>query len=198
MVAEFATRTDLPDWAGSGYPFDVRLRLTVRLVGGALTVAFEATNEGAADAPVGLGMHPYFACEALGGDRAAVRVSLPGRSALVLDDSIPTGERRAVATPEVVPPPLGETTVLVRADLEAGASAVLQGSPGTARVTLHLDEGCRTVVFFAPPAQPSLSVEPQSVAPGAASQPEGHPLGLVGLVPGATTLLAVTVVVGDA
>jgi galactose mutarotase-like enzyme len=116
----------------------------------------------------------------------------------LLDDAIPSGERRTVVTREVVPPPLGETAVLVRTDLESGASAALQGSPGAARVTLRLDEGCRTVVFFASSAQPSISVEPQSVAPGAASQPEGHPLGLVGLAPGATTRLAVTVVVGDA
>jgi aldose 1-epimerase len=198
LVAEFSAPTDLPDRASAGYPFAVRLRLALRLTNGALTVRIEATNDGAERAPVGLGLHPYFAPGPLGGDRAAVRAHLPGRTEHVLVEAIPSGERRPALEADVPIPPTGRTLLVARTDLGERASASLSGPRGTARVTLTLDEGCRDLLLYAPPAQPSISLEPHSVAPGAASQPEGHPDGLVGLAPGATTRLAVTVTVGDA
>lgn len=197
IEAQFSTATDLADEARAGYPFAVRLRLSLRLEGAALAVTLEATNEGDDSAPVGLGLHPYFAPDPLGGDRAAVRARLPGRAEHVLAESIPTGERRAVASPDVAVPPNGQLLLVARTELGDRPVASLTGPRGGSRVVLTLAEGCRDLLLYAPPAQPSISLEPHSGAPGAASQPEGHPDGLVGLAPGATTRLAVTIAAED-
>ncbi len=197
LLAEFSTVTDLPDRAAAGYPFAIRLRLALHLAQGALTVRLTATNEGDEAAPVGLGLHPYFALDALGGDRTAVRAAIPGRSEHLLDGPIPTGARRAAADGPVALPPVGQSLLRARTDLGDGARATLAGPPGTARITLALTEGCRDLVLFAPPQQPSISLEPHSVAPGAASQPSRHPDGLVGLAPQATAYLSVTIAVDE-
>ena len=195
LLAECSTPDDFPGRAAVGYPFAVRLRLAIRLVHGALTVRLAATNEGTEDAPVGLGLHPYFALDALGGDRAAVRAELPGRSEHLLAGPIPTGGRRAAAAGPVALPPPGQGLLLARTDLGDRARATLTGPGGSPRITLALTAGCRDLVLFAPPQQPSVSLEPHSVAPGAASQPPGHRDGLVGLAPQATTQLSMTIIV---
>jgi len=173
----------------------VRLRLAFRLAQGALTVRLAATNEGDEAAPVGLGLHPYFALDVLGGDRTVVRAALPGRSEHLLDGPIPTGERRTIDDSPVALPPLGQSLLRARTDLGDRATAALTGPPGTARITLTLAEGCRHLVLFAPPQQPSISLEPHGIAPGAASQPPGHRDGLVGLAPQATIQLVATIAV---
>jgi aldose 1-epimerase len=193
VIAEFSTLADLPDRAAAGYPFAVSLRLTLQLTGGALLVRLTATNEGEEEAPVGLGLHPYFAVDALGGDRTAVRAWLPGRSEHTLAAAIPTGGRVAVEAGATTLPPPGQTLLVAHTDLGERAVAALAGPPGSARITMRLDEGCRDLLLFAPDQQPSVSLEPHSVAPGAASQPPGSPDGLVGLQPQATTSLAVTI-----
>jgi aldose 1-epimerase len=197
VIAEFSTLTELPDRAAAGYPFAVSLRLTLQLTGGRLLVRLVATNEGNEEAPVGLGLHPYFALDALGGNRAAVQAWLPGRAEHKLDAAIPTGERVAVEAGALTLSPPGQTFMVARTDLEERTVAALAGPPGSARITLSLDEGCRDLLLFAPDQQPSISLEPHSVAPGAASQPPGSPDGLVGLQPQATTSLAVTISIGD-
>lgn len=198
IIAEFSTLTDLPERAAAGYPFAICLRLTLQLTGGTLLVRLAATNEGEKEAPVGLGLHPYFALDALGGDRSAVQAWLPGRSEHTLVAAIPTGERVAVEAGTITLSPPGQTLLVARTDLDERAFAALFGPPGSARITLSLAEGCRDLLLFAPDQQPSISLEPHSVAPGAASQPPGSPDGLVGSQPRATTSLAVTVSVGDA
>lgn len=192
VAGELLTTRDIPGGAvAAGYPFAVRLRLEVQLTDRALTIALSATNEGADSAPVGLGLHPYFAIAALAEERTAVRVALPGRFAHRLDGNIPTGERLPVAESAVRLPPLGELAHAPHTDLGPNPVATLLGSPGSLRVRLTCLEGVRDLLLFAPPTENSVSIEPLSTAPGAASQPEGHPDGLVGLEPGATQRLAV-------
>lgn len=199
VVAEFSTLRDLPGGRrAAGYPFAIGLRLLVRLTNEALAVTLQATNEGQRAAPVGLGLHPHFALGALGGDRAAVRVFLPGEQEHILAEAIPTGEKRAVADPEVLLPPRGQRMLVARTSLGPLPLAMLAGPPGTLDIRLTAVEGCRDLLLFVPPLEPSISLEPHSCAPGAASQPEGHPDGLVALDPGATRRLAITVAVGEA
>ncbi len=197
IIAEFSTLTDLPDHHAAGYPFAVSLRLTLQLTAGRLLIRLAATNEGEEEAPVGLGLHPYFALDALGGDRAAVRAWLPGQAEHTLIGSIPTGERVAVEAGEIALPAVGQTLLVARTDLAARSHAALSGPPGSTRIALDLDEGCRDLLLFAPDKQPSISLEPHSVAPGAASQPPGSRDGLVSLRPQATTHLGVTIGVSD-
>ena len=196
VEGEFLTTRDLPGGAlAAGYPFVVRARLLVQLVDRALVITLSATNEGTEAAPVGLGLHPYFAIGPLGGDRAAVRALLPGRQEHQLHDRIPTGERRAVVAEQVQLPPLGELLHVPRTDLGPSPTALLSGQAGDTQVQLSFLEGVRDVLLFAPPTEDSISIEPLSTAPGAASQPAGHPDGLVGLEPGATRRLVVAIAV---
>jgi aldose 1-epimerase len=191
------TTRDIPGGAvAAGYPFTVRLRLEIQLTDQALAIALIAKNEGEQSAPVGLGLHPYFAITALGGDRAAVRAALPGQYEHRLDDRIPTGERLPVEMPEVQLPPLGEMIHAPRTDLGPNPVVALLGPPGGLQVRLACIEGVRDLLLFAPSTENSVSVEPLSTAPGAASQPEGHHDGLDGLEPGATRRLAVRIAVG--
>ena len=194
IEATFLTARDLPGGGrAAGYPFIVRLHLALHLGEQGLVITLTATNEGATAAPVGLGLHPYFAIDALGGDRAKVRVALPGRHEHRLADGVPTGERRAVGVPHVRLPALGQLLHVPRTDLGPGATATLQGQACATRIHLVCIEGVRDMLLFAPSTENSVSVEPLSAAPGAASQPEGHPDGLRGLAPGATSRLAVAI-----
>jgi aldose 1-epimerase len=177
----------------AGYPFDVRLTETVSLAGATLRISLAATNEGADAAPVGIGLHPYFAASALGGDRTRVRVELPGQKEHVQSRSVPTGEKRPVVSPLAAVPPLGETANVARTDLGPDARATLSDPTGARTVVLTFIEGVRDVVYFVPAEQPSISIEPHTCAPGAASQPERHTDGLMPLAPGATRVMIVEV-----
>jgi aldose 1-epimerase len=196
IEGEILTTRDLPGGASAaGYPFAVRLRLSIQLSSRALVITLAATNEGDSPAPAGLGLHPYFAIAALGGDRAQVRAALPAQREHVLADGIPTGARHAASMLPVVLPPLGQTVHVPRTELGPQSTATLTGHAGGVRVVLSLLEGCRDLLLFAPPTEASVSLEPLSTAPGAASQPAGHPDGLVGIDPGATRRLVAMVAV---
>lgn len=193
VTATFVTPDDLDPDQRAGYPFAIRLTQTGALVGKSLRISLRATNEGAVPAPVGLGMHPYFAVRAFGGDRTRVRVQLPGRQEHVLAASVPTGEKCPVTNAEVTVSPLGETDIVARTDLAPPSCAILSGGPHGYAVTFAFIEGVRDVVYFTPTDQPSISIEPHTCAPGAASQPEGHPDGLVPLDPGASRVMTVEI-----
>lgn len=173
-----------------GYPFNIQLRLQFGFINTALTFVLEATNVGERTAPVGLGLHPYFAPALFGADRTAVRVELPGRLEHLLADDVPTGERRRVTVADVVPPPIGETLLIARTDLGVHPVTLLHGVRGS---TLRLvTSGSRDLLLYAPADRPSFALEPHSCAPSAASQPQGHPDGLVGLAPGKTMRLSMS------
>jgi aldose 1-epimerase len=174
----------------AGYPFDVTLRATFRLEGAALRVALEAHNAGDAPAPVGLGLHPYFDPTLLGGDRGQARMHLPGRQTR-LGRPVPSGEREAVDDAPVSPAPLGEQGLISRTDLEPGGAVRLTGATERPALTITLLEGVNDLLVFSPAEDPSISIEPLSQPPSAASQPEGHPDGLIGLEPCARRRLVV-------
>lgn len=194
IEATFLTTRDLPGGErAAGYPFAVQLRLSLHLGEQGLVITLAATNKGTIAAPVGLGLHPYFAIGALGGDRTKVRVDLPGQYEHILVDGVPTGERRAVETPQVQLPPLGTILHVPRTALGSNPTATLRGRASGLQVHLTFTEGVRDLLLFAPPTENSVSVEPLSTPPGAASQPTDHPNGLIGLAPGTTRRLAVTI-----
>jgi aldose 1-epimerase len=189
----FSTAMLAPDQRAA-YPFDIRVTETVSLSGDALRISLRATNEGTEAAPVGLGAHPYFAMDALGGDRTQVRVHLPGRlEHIVGTPPVPTGEKRPVTTPDFAVQTLGDAGLVARTDLEPHAVATLSGGRRGNSIAFAFIEGVRDVIYFTPLDQPSISIEPHTCAPGAASQPEGHPDGLVPLDPGARRTMTVEV-----
>jgi aldose 1-epimerase len=80
------------------YPFQLLLRMHYRLGEGGLTVMVEATAEGDARVPFGVGFHPYFATGPGGVDNA--RLAIPARERLVMDErALPTGLERVEGTP---------------------------------------------------------------------------------------------------
>lgn len=190
VTARFETPADLAPEEREAYPFAAAVTETVRLADGALNISLEAANTGNENAPIGIALHPYFAVAALGGGRDGVQVSLAGATERLLSPPIPTGETRpAAGTFAAVP--VGTVDTRSRTAFAPGAEDTLTGTGGRVRFT-HV-EGVRDLLYFAPPWQESLSLEPHSLMPSAASYPEGHPDGLPALAPGATVRLAVRV-----
>ncbi|MCM3883279.1 aldose 1-epimerase family protein [Frankia sp. R82] len=89
--------------AQSGYPFTISFTADYRLAADGLTMTFTATNVGAEPAPVGLGLHPYFAVTGLGGDAELadeVTLTVPAATRLLTDDRmIPTGTAAVDVSP---------------------------------------------------------------------------------------------------
>jgi len=193
VTARFATPANLPPDEQAAYPFHVTVTHTVRIVDGTLHLTLAATNEGDNAAPVGIALHPYFAVDVLGGKRDAVRVHLPGRTERVLEPPIPTGETRPAPPDDFAGAPVGAEDTRGRTGITAGEIATLTGPSGTGRISLTLTDGVRDILYFNPPWQSSISLEPHSLMPSAASFPEGHPDGLPALAPGATVRLGVIV-----
>jgi aldose 1-epimerase len=190
---DLSTGSDLDPAQREGYPFDVSLVVDVRVEPRALVIGLTAENQSPDEAPVAFGLHPYFGPEILGTDRTLVKVTLPGRSERVLSSNppVPTGERRPPTEPiQIVP--FGQTMLVSRTDFGADRTAVLE-APDGARVLLEMDAGYRDILFYAPEMHNSVSLEPHTHAPGAASLPEGSPDGLQPLELGATLRATATI-----
>ncbi len=190
VTARFETPADLAPDEREAYPFAVTVTETVHLAGNALYISLEATNNDAKNVPIGIALHPYFAVAALGGTRDGVQVSLAGATERVLSPPIPTEETRP-APGDFTAVPVGTVDTRSRTAIDAGADATLTGATGRVRFT-HV-EGAHDLLYFAPPWQESLSLEPHSLMPSAASYPEGHSNGLPAIAPGETVRLAIRV-----
>lgn len=194
IVMELLTPDALDPARAASYPFRVRVRHEVTIGPDGLTSTMTATNEGDVSAPVAFGLHPYFGPGVLGNDRTVVQVQLPGASQRV---RLPSPQRGMNGNTEPAPAgpvsivPNGETMIASRTDFPLDATARIVNLPpidGSAgwRVDLWMDPGYRDLLLFAPPVQPSISLEPQTHMPGLASLPEGHPHGLQPLAPSAS------------
>jgi aldose 1-epimerase len=190
VSAVLDTRTDLAPAQRAGYPFDLTLDLDVTLDTRALGVTLVAENVGGRDAPVGIGLHPYFDPRVFGLDRTALNVHLPGRHRRLLTTSppVPTGvSERVTPGTTIRPVPFGRTMLVAQTDFgEARTARIVAGDEAEAAfaVELIVDEGWEDMLLFAPPDGPSISLEPHTGAPGAASLAEGDADGLRGLSPG--------------
>jgi aldose 1-epimerase len=202
IVQEFRTPDALDAARADSYPFTIRLTHEIRLGPDGLTSVLVAENQGAQAAPVAFGLHPYFGADVLGPDRSRVQVELPGRSmrARIAGGSpAMTGERKPAPPGPVAIVPLGERMHASRTDFPPppAVARIVNLTPIGGRdgwtITLSMDGGYRDLLLFAPPAQASISIEPQTHMPGGASLPEGHPDGLVGLAPAATLSATATI-----
>jgi len=198
----FSTPESLdPDRAAS-YPFQVRLTHEISLGPDGLTSTLVAENQGTEAAPLAFGLHPYFGADVLGEDRSLTQVELPGasvRSRTAEPNPMMTGGKEPAPPGPVAVVPPGDTMIASRTDFgPAPAVARIVNLPAIGgqdgwTVEVSMDEGYRDLLLFAPPTQPSISIEPQSHMPGGASLPEGHAEGLVGLEPGATLRATATI-----
>ena len=78
----------------TGYPFRLAAAVDDALAADGLRVTARVRNVGAEPAPFGMGFHPYFSVGATDdGDVGQAELTLPARTALVLDAGLPTGDR---------------------------------------------------------------------------------------------------------
>ena len=191
LTAILDTRTDLTPADRAGYPFDVTLTVQIALVNGALSLTLEAENVGSTEAPVGIGLHPYIDPAFFGvEDRTALGVFLPGQTRRLLTAAppIPTGAREpADPSQPVQPVPLGQQMLASRTDFGERPTTRIVGGAGHSAATVEvvMDAGWEDVLLFAPADGPSISIEPHTCAPGAASMAEDGPDGQRALAPGA-------------
>ena len=96
LTGRYQISVQSPEMRGH-WPTDAAIQIRYGLAGRRLTMTVTVTNPTADDLPYGFGIHPYFLCPfTRGGDQAQTRVTIPASSFWVLDEFIPTGERRPV------------------------------------------------------------------------------------------------------
>lgn len=172
----------LPNW-----PSDATLQLQYRLSGRKLSLTATVANPTAHDLPYGFGIHPYFHTPlGPGGDLAHCRVVVPAAQYWVLDEFLPTGERKPVDS---------------RLDFQRGqpiqglklddvlTGLQFEGDRCTCRLIdeklnaefrLSFDRSFREVVMYTPPDWPGvISLEPYTQTTDAINlQPRGIDAGL--------------------
>jgi aldose 1-epimerase len=158
----------------SGYPFRLAAAIDYDLTPGQLTVRVRVRNAGDADAPFGVGMHPYLhvGADAEGG-LADAELTVPARTAMVVDGGLPTGESRPFdggigrIGERALDDPL---TDLVRDD-DGWARVLLRGPAGS--LELAVDGSWPWLQIFSGDTLPagqrrrSLAVEPMTCPPNA-------------------------------
>jgi aldose 1-epimerase len=171
-----------------GYPFRLVVALDYDLRPDRLAVTVRVRNTGTAEAPVGIGMHPYLYVGAHeDGGIGGAELSIPARTALETDGGLPTGSRqrfhgdvgrigsRAFDTP---------LTDLER-DADGWARLRLRGPLG--ELELATDEAWPWLQVYSGDTLPegqrrrSLAVEPMTCPPNALADGED----LIVLAPGA-------------
>jgi aldose 1-epimerase len=173
----------------SGYPFRLAVAIDYDLTPARLDVTVRVRNAGDADAPFGVGMHPYLhvGAEAEGG-LADAELSVPARTAMVVDAGLPTGESRPFdgAVGRIGDRALDDpVTDLVRDD-DGWARVRLRGPAGA--LELAVDGSWPWLQVYSGDTLPSgqrrrsLAVEPMTCPPNALADGAD----LVVLTPGST------------
>jgi aldose 1-epimerase len=158
----------------SGYPFRLAAAIDYDLGADRLTVTVRVRNAGHADAPFGVGMHPYLHVGAAGdGDLADAELTVPARTAMSVDGGLPTGADRPFegAVGRIGDRELDDPlTDLVR-DEDGWARLQLRGPAGA--LELAVDRSWPWLQVYSGDTLPigqrrrSLAVEPMSCPPNA-------------------------------
>jgi galactose mutarotase-like enzyme len=161
LVARFDAGDDPAVMAS--FPFPHTLTVAVTVTPGRVNVATTLAPSGRRAVPVSFGWHPYFRLPDIGRDH--LRVSLPARHRLVLDDrQLPTGEEVAEAA-EVVH--LADRTFDDGYRLGRDRQLVLAG--GRRRVSLVFDKGYPFAQVYAPAGEDFVALEPMTAPTDALS-----------------------------
>lgn len=135
------------------YPWEVELAITYVLGADGLTVTTTATNRSEADAPFGLGSHPYVTVGTALVDEASLEI--PARRRLVADArGLPTGDEPVAGTEFdfATPRPIGAT------QLDTCYTDLERASDGRAVVRLFSPAGDRSVVVWVDGRFPYLMI----------------------------------------
>jgi aldose 1-epimerase len=167
LVARFEAGDDAEVMAS--FPFPHTLTVAMTVTPGRVTVATTLTASGRRAVPVSFGWHPYFCIPGVGRER--LKVGLPARHRLVLDDRmLPTGEEVA------------EPAEIVRLADHAfddgyrlGRERQLLLSGGRRRLSIVSDKGYPYAQVYAPEGQEFVALEPMT-APTAALSHDSAPV----------------------
>ncbi len=150
------------------WPSDALIRIKYALAGRKVTMTVTVTNPTADDLPYGFGIHPYFFCPfTQGGDLGRTRVVLPATEVWVLDQFIPTGEKRPVGDRldfrggrSMEGLKLDDVLTGVEYDGDRGVCRLVDESL-KAEFRLTFDRAIRELVAFTPPGAGNvISIEP--------------------------------------
>jgi aldose 1-epimerase len=153
------------------WPADHEIRLTYRLGEGLLRLEAEVSSPEGEALPFGLGYHPYFRLPFTGdGPADSCLLNVPARSYWVLQENLPTGEKRHVDGPRDlnVVRPFGEITVddvlTALPDEPPGADGLIERGAidggGQTRLHVRCSPDFREVVVFTPPHRQAFCIEP--------------------------------------
>lgn len=165
-----------------GYPFSLWLEVSYALTDVGLECALTATNDGTAEAPVGLGVHPYVAAPDLVDELV---LTLPGQTLLVTDDQWRETERRPVQDAGF---DFRNGRRLATLELDAGFTDLQPGPDGWVEVVLARPDGnqvvlssgstCRWLLVYTGHTLPaadrrrSIAIEPMTCPPNALASEE--------------------------
>jgi len=182
------------DFTGAeGYPFPLTIRLRYALDVAGLHAECAVTNAGAADAPAGIGFHPYFT---VGSTLVNTdMLTLPFAAVLEFEQLIPTGRVSSVTEADLdfrTPRQIGTTRFnhcfsTPTRDASGRTTVTLQGP--LAAVHVWMDESFGHVVIYTGDAladgvrRASIAIEPMTCATDALNHPAW---GLLRLRPGDT------------
>ena len=176
------------------WPADHEIRLTVRLGAGLLRLEAEALNPDEVPLPFGLGYHPYFRLPfSAGVEQASCAVSVPARDCWVLEENVPTGERRPVDpardlnAPRRVSELQLDDVLTGLPDEPPGPDALIERGvvEGGAPLRLFCSPAFRELVVFTAPHRQAFCIEPYTCTTDAINlQQQGVDAGWLVLPPG--------------
>jgi aldose 1-epimerase len=186
LTGEFHAATDAPDCSPL-WPADYRLRLTYRLLPGALRLEAHVDNPDARPLPFGLGYHPYF----LVAPPEVCTVRVPAHRYWELEESLPTGNRVVLDRTRNLNEDrafVDLTVDEVLTDLPRSAEQLPERGVvrrGTLSVGLLGSPAFREMVVFTPPHREAVCLEPYTCTTDAINlQQRGIDAGLRVLAPG--------------
>jgi aldose 1-epimerase len=152
----------------SHWPTDATLELRYQLSGRALRLTATVANPTAHDLPYGFGIHPYFQTPlSPRGDLKRSRVVVPASRYWVLDEFLPTGERKAVDArldfrngQPIQGLALDDVLTGLAFDGDQCTCRLIDDT-ASAEFRLSFDRSFREVVMYTPPDWPGvISLEP--------------------------------------
>ena len=190
VTAEIQASIDDPELLEK-WPGDFHLVASYEFVEGGLRFDWTVTNRGDEDLPYGLGVHPYFRIESLGGDLESCKLQVPVDEVWALDDMLPTGG--------VNPDPFGlkggitiegknldHVFASSESILKSQNSAFLCGAQGQ-EIRVSYGEEYPFCVVYTPDHREAICIEPYTCLPNSPEFLEGdRPTGWRLLKPGAS------------
>jgi aldose 1-epimerase len=177
VTGEFQGSIDAPETLAD-WPADYRIQITYTVSGAALLTDVTLSNPGDTTLPYVFGLHPYFRVP-LGGDSAdACLITVPAERYWPLEQTLPTGEERAVdATRDLrFPRPYAELTlddVMTGLTTDSGLISTLVDDPQSGvRLRQTFSDEHHFCIVFTPPHREAIAIEPYTGSPDLFRAPE--------------------------